>query len=1514
MSIFPNSNRLQLDRAITAVQYAAAIAFVSICTGIIISPPLLGQYISASQLNSLAGNNTDSAVAAPISNQPVNPTVNPSINQPVNSTVNSPLNPTVNVSGANIARQNSYQSCTFRIAWTGKAHQWRGQIEIVNPNSAGQPGSILEAYSLALESDQAAAYSVRNGVLYIHHPAPREYDGYNISAIGQTGLKLRITLSADNQPPQTFEIKWEELFNQAFQFQIGDSKASIKRTVGDYLRLRLNRDNLVYSPSETFSAILTPYQLAAEGLTSYNPATIKVQLRHSQEQFEIYKKEYTWSPESDGDIPLSIQLPQEEGVYDIIITASCSKLNSLMPRVSGAVNKQLENVRLQSARELVVRKIQLAVVDSSAAVSDQVGAMETKLTAEIDPANSQWWKSFERLSPFSLGMREKQWEYPLGNGNTRISQCELGPVTELATNRSNEEPCWEAYTFPIERPGIPHILEIEYPSNSEQTTGVSIVEANDNGAITPSNLDSGFNVTQDSLRSSEAPEWKTHKIIFWPKTKNPVLLVYNLREDTVSRFGKIRVMAVAGKLPRGYAGNSSRLVAAYLDRPQFTKMFSAKMALFENTSMLLDDWETFYQGGTRMIEYLNHVGYNGAMISVNCDGGAIWPCMELAPTPRYDTGLFAPVGNDPVRKDVLELLMRLFDRQKMRLIPAMEFTQPIPKLETLVRLNDSRSSGLQWIGPDGKSFLETYPPEKGAAMYYNILHPQVQQAVLDVVSHLTTRYRHHPGFTGLAMQLSDNSWLILPPPQWGMDDQTVAQFTADTGIPVPGEGENRFATRAKYLTGPALTQWLKWRSDKLENFYCKMRDCVQSDGKNRRLYLSGAKLFTRCHRNVLLPRLPQTITAADAMLQCGFNGNYGLNNAHDIVLMYTQRVLNGQSLKQSAPERQWSVISDAGSYFDSRNGQRIQASLFYHPSRQVRLASFEQKSPYKPTYALLNSVPTPASWENRCRFAQSLTMWDTQEFFDGGWTLSLGEEDALRNFIAAVRCLPNTGTHQWQTAQPSDEQTGSMQQIQLETANQSRAIVTRWVSDGQSTWAYCINTTPYRINGKIRILANAAQGGSSAPTTVTRMDNIVSLFAQSNSKGNACTDNNPQLLYEGNNPVWQSAFAPFEMQVIRLNAPVALAPATVTWDAQTLAAMQKRLYDLAGRIESLKTAKPMRILDNPDFELTGNGNQPIPHWFVWKNPNQPDSSATNAMVDYRAASSGQNSLHLISDGWPAAVYSKDIAIDTTGRFTVSMWIKKAPSVPLRCFIRVKSGDKHVYRDTVFVDNSVINDMGTANNLQNVVNQINSQYTINTANKVGDWTQYYFHVNDLPLEKMGDICLGFELSSAGEVWVDNIHISDLYFPESEQRMLYKMLVPLGAKYSQGELEYCWKFQQGYWPQFLMDCVELDNNHAVAQIGASSPYGVAPINGAVGQNGTALALPAPPTAAGASSSAPTELSGSTSHRPLFGLGLGRTNKSDVQLPTPAITEQPKPEPKPEPESKTFWQRTTGWLKWY
>ena len=157
------------------------------------------------------------------------------------------------------------------------------------------------------------------------------------------------------------------------------------------------------------------------------------------------------------------------------------------------------------------------------------------------------------------------------------------------------------------------------------------------------------------------------------------------------------------------------------------------------------------------------------------------------------------------------MLLRLFDREDLQLIPMVEFAAPLPELEAVRRRGRAGRRGdrvdRRRRAPPG---ARSWPPRRGLAPYYNVLHPRVQQAMLGVLRELAGALRRaHPSFAGLAVRLSADGYAQLPGPDWGLDDATIARFERDTNLRVPGSGPQRFAQRAAFLAEPPHRQaWL----------------------------------------------------------------------------------------------------------------------------------------------------------------------------------------------------------------------------------------------------------------------------------------------------------------------------------------------------------------------------------------------------------------------------------------------------------------------------------------------------------------------------------------------------------------------------------------------------------------------------------------------------------------------------------------------------------------------------------
>ena len=632
--------------------------------------------------------------------------------------------------------------------------------------------------------------------------------------------------------------------------------------------------------------------------------------------------------------------------------------------------------------------------------------------------NPRWWERFGNL-PLMPGLRKG----PLGNGDAAPwEHPKFGPMIQLGPGGTSPNVSWEAYPLPINQPGQATFLEIEYPSDVPQSMGISLVEPNAAGAVMPIGLDSGVYVSDEDAENP--PQLAHHRVVFWPRTKTPLLLVTNRRQGSRAVYGKITVLGAAHSqfpvlsslgraeggsvLPPAFAEHRQpeRFWAGYLDRPLFVENFSAPEALDASSHRSLDDWNTFYQGGIRLVKYLKHVGYGGLMMSAFADGSTIYPSQVVEPTPRYDTGVFFATGQDPRRKDVLELLFRLFDREGLTLIPAVQFASPLAELEALKRDGGPQAAGIEWIGPDGNPWLASNTPRQGLAPYYNLLNPRVQEAMLAVAREVGTRYATHPSFGGLALQLSADGYAQLPGDDWGYDDQTIARFEA--------RHENARAWRRRAAFRGAGQVSGRPRPPGVARVARRSRGRFPSSlaRRNRRpapgakLYLAGATMLeNRQTQYRLRPTLPRRVKLDDAMLELGIRAqSYHEDPGHRAAAAAASQAAGRRS---GGARRRLGNQSRAGEMDRVFSAAAQSGSLFYHEPQKARLASFDAKSPFGTanTYTWLVSEMSPSGDRNRRRFVHSLATLDSQEMFDGGWLLPLGQEDSLRDILSVYRSL-----------------------------------------------------------------------------------------------------------------------------------------------------------------------------------------------------------------------------------------------------------------------------------------------------------------------------------------------------------------------------------------------------------------------------------------------------------------------------------------------------------------------------
>jgi len=842
-----------------------------------------------------------------------------------------------------------------------------------------------------------------------------------------------------------------------------------------------------------------------------------------------------------------------------------------------------------------------------------------------------------------------------------------------------------------------------------------------------------------------------------------MVLVTNLRARSPAIYGKIRVLGGWEHLPPASLGpkhqQSTRMLTAFLDRPLFPENFSADELFDAWSGRSLDDWRTFHQGGSRLVEQLRHVGYNGLMIAVAADGSGIYPSELLEPTPRYDTGMFLAAGSDPVRKDVVEMLLRMFDREGLQLIPMVEFASPLPELEAIRRQGDDRQQSVEWIGPDGRTWCQTNPTRRNLAPYYNVLQPQVQEAMLGVVRELIGRYARRPSFAGLAVGLSPDGYAQLPGSQWGMDDETIARFENDTQVRIPARGPSRFADRAQFLNGEHRQMWLQWRAIQLSRFYRTIHAELTAARPDARLYLAGAGMLSGPElESQLRPTLPRRATMSEAMLEVGIDARH-YQSEPGLVLLRPERIAPTGNLNARAVDLEMQRTPDVDRYFQPLS---VPGSLFFHEPQEVRLESFDAQSPFRPSYALLVSQPIPSGGENRRRFVHSLATLDSQVLVDGGWLLPLGQEASLGDLVAVYRRLP----------------AARFARVEEQSERDSPPVTFRWAQHAGGTYLYAVNDSPIRVAAEVRV---------NAPSDC-RLKELT---------GGRAVD---PLRRDASGTSWRVELQPYDLVAVQFSTPgVTFAQPKVIFPAQVEAALKPRIDALGGRTASLRAGPVwLDVLENPGFERPPDKDNNMTGWFALRRMGaaiEPDASQRHG---------GKASARISSTGPVASLVSRPFEPPKSGRLSLSVWLRIAdPKVqpPLRLAVQGKRGDRWDYYRAA---------------------PIGADPTGLPASPVGtDWQRFVFPIEDLPLERLEQLQVRFDLMGAGDVWVDDVELSDLRFSDNEVKELSKMITLMHVHLHSGQIGDCLRLLDGYWPRFLEQNVPLRPGMMATDEPASAP---------------------------------------------------------------------------------------------
>lgn len=1108
----------------------------------------------------------------------------------------------------------------LRVSWGGGQNQsWRGAI-------VAATGTVSDVSPLGL--DQSLANTARvtdQRTVSIAQKVATNYDGFDFTFNGDPDSYISIRLSAndgaDSQVNETLSVR--SLMLGTFHKSLDDlgNRLTILRAPGDTIKVQFDQDHLVFSTGSTMSM---KCGLNHSGLRQ-GAASMRTSIVQARQSGPVlWSKTETIDVDIDGSSELTalsaIPLPTTEGVYDLMIEVDKNWLgmnNAASKKTFRALNPQIGLLR---------RRVQFVVLSDQRAQAQPQATFETigKITpSEIAPAGPNW-----RIKS------HKQKLAILGNQKSVVVQTDTQPVLELAPGG------WQAIRLPTLEIGTPHIVEVEYPEGQSLSLGVSVLDASDQGQVPLQGADSGIHVPNSIVVDSDGgQQMQRHRITFWPNSQDVYLLLANQSSDAVAQLGTIYVLAGPRELPIAehsaaihQTGNRKRL--AYYQSPSFMDDFGVRKFFDPVVGQSLDDWGAFYQGTTRLVAYLKSNHYQGAVLTVTADGSSIYPDVLSGNTPGHDSGVFLSEGQDPFRKDILRMMLKMFERENLTLIPAFAFSHPLTDIEA------QREALLSPQPFDVVDSSQSLVAPSDRLPRYNPLDESVQVSVINTLRRFTQRYRGFGSLGGITLICQPNTYTMLPGSKHGNNPHSVNQFLASFDAQTGEQTEAR---------------WVQWQADQMTRWYQAIADLVTTDIDQGQLFIAPVGLYETDEAfSALCPNLHATVNFEQLMKRFGFD-RAELTADPRIVLLDPQTLATAETLSASRAEINANESRQVHDFYAAGGPT---GTIFNHRGLWAHFAQLQSQPPFSQhTGRLMRRMQlTPAGRWNRQRYSSAVRQQDSQFLIDGGRGLAQGQEESLRNFATTFARLPRI---RFSDVQPRQHQSSPI-------ADQS--VVVRQSRHNGETYVYAVNDCPWEVTVAIQVSESndeILKVGMTEHKTTTRAR--FEYFPLS--------DPDRKQIFDAKSGVLAIRIPAFDIAAGKLTGNrVSVEDYSYQVDQNIQQLLRKRTYALQAKLNLAKNAAPLTSLENVGFESSADSN--ASSWDF--GPQTSDE----VLFDNRQGHESSSSLRLTSQGDPVWIRSNRFSVPDTGRISVTAYLKiEDPETqpPLRIAIEGETQNATYYR-------------------------------------------------------------------------------------------------------------------------------------------------------------------------------------------------------------------------------------------
>lgn len=1096
-----------------------------------------------------------------------------------------------------------------RVVWGGgESQNWQGTINCTE-------GTMRIVAILGMEIDSGAGLFIDGQHLNLHAIRPAEFGGVDLELSGSASGSLEINLHGADSPDRVIK---ESLSVSQLIAADGDSVRFPLDSTGNVIDLRLansnkfpvriERSHLVFTPGEAFQFQLLPKVGQTQASSQ---KALRVRITPARKNETVSTNEFTIPTTESGltePFNVSVILPSEEGAWDVHLELNDASLPT----------------RLGLSRTRLARTIQVVTVNASPRPLDDV-ANDIRLWREVQTVGALSNPWIPKLSGLPR-VRFASGNIPGGSGVSTVER-DGKSLTELAPGG------WQALPLKISEIGKPHIVEVEYIDQGPMALGISILQPDDSGRTQPYDADSGVSVPENTV--SGEPVIRRHQFFFWPRHKSPYLLFANRHATQTAVIGKIRILSGPNHLaPIDHLVESpadARQFLTFYEQPLFVDNFAVNKHIDPQTGYATDDWQSWLAGANRWTEYLKASGYTGAMLVVAGDGSSLYPGERIQPTPRFENGMLASSPVDPMRKDVVEMLLRVFAREGLQLVPVLNLNAPIPELEQLRNTGQVNNRSIVLENLSGETRLETWQRGAGEMSYYNPMDPVVQSTALEIVREFNDRYQWHRAWGGMGLLLSRNSLPVIPGQAWGVDSETVQRFAQDTGKgPIEQDAANEFISQV--LNGDGRNDWLAWRQTQIGSWLEQVQQVVAGEQHKHKLYLLATDLFeTQDAFSVLAPSLRRNGDVRLAAARIGLPMEAIAANTK-IMFLRPYEIAPEKSLAESRLQYQLNTPGDVNSP-EVLFGQGV---LFSRRSSWAHFEKLQQSRPFgqPDSHPIMRLQPLVAAEQwSRQPLVESLLAGDPTVMVDGGWVIGFGQEQSTSGWIEQFTRLP------------------AVPFTSIALASQSPVIVRQAHFNGKN-WFYAANPTPWPITVDLVFDSNKTVVESLAGTQWT-------------------------LETEGDSRVRLSLkLEPFDFQAGTTEPVSSIAGYQTHIDPKTTASLQERLDLLTSRISLAERAPPVEVLENAGFEPAGAAAPSGFGWFYDLTNNRSIGLQTESPL------AGKASLVMTSEGTSVWIRSNEFMPTVTGRLSITVQLRTANpdnQPPLRISVQGNDGEQLYYR-------------------------------------------------------------------------------------------------------------------------------------------------------------------------------------------------------------------------------------------